>query len=128
MGLIWELLQEDRIHQADQAAWRAHVSARDAEWDILALEQEVRRLEERTERLAVAAMAMAELLRDRSGISEEVIEAKIREIDLRDGQPDGKLSPRVKRCGQCGRVTSPTRATCLYCGTPLPEESLLFPS
>jgi len=39
-------------------------------------------------------MAMAELLRDRSGISEEVIEAKIREIDLRDGQPDGKLSPR----------------------------------
>src|SRR3954451_25360968 len=128
MGRIWELLQEDRIHEADQTAWRAHVSARDAEWDIQTLEQKVRRLEERTERLTLAAMAMAEILREQGGISEEVIEAKIREIDLRDGQPDGKLSPRGKRCGQCGRVTSPTRATCLYCGTPLPEESLLFPS
>ena len=128
MGLIWELLQNNRIRQADETAQGARVSTRKARWDIQVLEQRIRLLEERTERLTLAAMAMAEILRDRSGISEEVIEAKIREIDLRDGKPDGKLATRVKRCGQCDRVSSPTRAACLYCGTPLPEESFLFPS
>jgi hypothetical protein len=126
MGLIWELFQQSRIRQADDTAFQADVAARGAQRDVRELEQRIHSLEEQTERLTLAAMAMAEILRDQLGISEEVIEAKVREIDLGDGNPDGRLTPRVKRCGKCERVTSPTRAACLYCGAPMPEESFLF--
>lgn len=89
------------------------------------LEREIRVLEEQVGRLTLASIAMAEILRDHLGISSEVIEAKIREIDLRDGKVDGTFHPSAKTCKQCGRVSGPTSATCLYCGTPLPIESFL---
>jgi hypothetical protein len=38
-------------------------------------------LEQQCERLNLAAMAMAEILRDRLGVSEKEIEAKLTEID-----------------------------------------------
>ncbi len=90
------------------------------------LEQEIRVLERQVGRLALASIAMAEILRDHLGISGEVIEAKILEIDLRDGRLDGTVHPQAKTCKDCGRVSGPMSTTCIYCGTPLPQESLLF--
>ena len=124
--MFWELYQQCRIHQASQDASEARASARSAGRSIEDLQRSVHLLEQQVERLTLTAMAMAEVLRDRQGISEEELEAKVREIDLRDGRLDGKASPSVKRCGSCGRVSGPRRAACLYCGTDLPDESFLF--
>ena len=64
-------------------------------------------LEQQVGRLALASIAMAEILRDHLGISGEVIEAKIHEIDLRDGKLDGMFRPSAKTCKECGRVSGP---------------------
>jgi hypothetical protein len=94
--------------------------------DIRGLEQQIGVLERQVGRLALASIAMGEILRDHLGISREVIEAKIREIDLRDGKLDGTFRPSAKTCKECGRVSGPMSATCLYCGTPLLNESFLI--
>jgi hypothetical protein len=92
------------------------------------LEQEIRALEQQVGHLALASRAMAEILRDHLGISGEVIEAKIREIDLRDGKLDGTSRRPAKTCKECGRVSGPMSAICLYCGSPLPKGSILIGS
>ena len=43
-------------------------------------------------------MALAEILSTQRGITDEMIEAKMREIDLRDGKLDGKLQRSAKLC------------------------------
>jgi hypothetical protein len=90
------------------------------------LEQEIRVLEHQVGHLTLASIAMAEILRDHLGVSGEVIEAKIREVDLRDGKLDGTFRLSTKTCNECGRVSNPMSATCLYCGATLPKESSLI--
>jgi len=84
-------------------------AARDAQ-------REVRDLEDRLDRLTLVCMALWELLKERGELSEEDLATKVREIDLRDGQADGKISKQVKRCASCDRVMSPRHQACMYCG------------
>ena len=63
--------------------------ARDLEHEIVVLRQQVGRL-------TLASIAMAEILRDHLGISNETVEAKILEIDLRDGKIDGTFNPAAE--------------------------------
>lgn len=76
----------------------------------------VRMLEERMDRLLLANMALWELLKDRTSLSEEDLKDKMQEIDLRDGQADGKITSQVAKCAQCGRTMSRKHRRCLYCG------------
>jgi hypothetical protein len=124
--MLNELFQLHRTAKPSETARNASLLAREAQTEIHHLLRRERDLEQQVERLTLAAMAMAELLRDRLGISQEDIEAKVREIDLRDGQLDGKLRPSAKQCGVCNRVGGPGRRECIYCGAELAEESFLF--
>jgi hypothetical protein len=90
------------------------------------LEREIRDLKRQVEHLTLVSGALMEVLRDQLGIPGEQIEAKIREIDLRDGQLDGKFQPPAKSCGACGRVSGARNATCIYCGAPLAQDPLSF--
>ena len=56
------------------------------------------------------------------------IGSKILDIDLRYGKVDGTFRPSAKTCKECGRVSSPMSASCLYCGTTLLKESSLIGS
>ncbi len=105
----------------DSATQKARRDTRD-------LEQEIRVLEQQVGRLTLASIAMAEILRDHLGISGEVIEAKISEVDQRDGKLDGMFHLPAKTCTECERVSRAMSATCLYCGAPLPKESFLLGS
>jgi hypothetical protein len=115
----WAKMNTKSAIALESASQKARRDTRD-------LEQEIRVLEQRVGRLALTSIALAEILRDQLGISGEVIEAKIREIDLRDGKLDGTFRPSVITCKECGRVSSPMSATCIYCGTPLTKESFLI--
>ena len=124
------LLLLGRIEQAKFDAADAKFSAQEAQLDAKQLQSRVRVLEQQCERLTLAAMAMAEILRDRMGVTEYEIEAKIKEIDLRDGRLDGKLSPKPdsEPCQKCGQTNAAIRRHCLYCGAALASSSVLFPS
>ena len=62
-----------------------------------------------TERLYLVVQAMWELLKD----------AKVQEIDMRDGRLDGQDSTQTDplTCRQCGRTILSGQAQCSWCGT-----------
>lgn len=126
--MLWELFQMSRIEQSNWTAGDAKYFAKEAQGDARQLQLKLRALEQQCERLALAAMGMAEILRDRLGVTEQEIEAKITEIDLRDGRLDGRFRAGSAPCEQCQRPNAGSRSNCLYCGNPLASESFLFQS
>ncbi|MEM1027252.1 MAG: hypothetical protein AAGJ38_04145 [Planctomycetota bacterium] len=95
--------------QAMGEAASARGAARDAQ-------QEVAHLEDRFERLHLVTMAMWSLLEEKLGVTEEELVAKVMEIDLRDGNMDGKVTRTVQTCTACNRPVHPRHQRCLYCG------------
>ena len=76
----------------------------------------VKELEARVDRLTLVNLAIWSLLREKTGLTEENLLERVREIDLKDGVIDGKVPRQVRKCEQCGRVMSARHTTCLYCG------------
>jgi hypothetical protein len=72
---------------------------------------------DRVDRLILVCMAMWTLLEESKQFTQEQLLEKIKEIDLRDGQADGKISPTVRQCPKCRRVMSQRHSRCLYCGS-----------
>ena len=109
MSFLWDAYQSSqisglnsRIDQLQDAGAREQAALRVAT-----------EMEQKIDRLALICRAMFELM---PGISEEQLKAKIQEIDLRDGQADGRMTPRGKRCPKCDAMMSPKFGRCLFCG------------
>lgn len=73
-------------------------------------------LDEKVDKLALICRSMWELLRDKYDLSDEILLNKVKEIDLLDGNLDGKVSIPPKACSKCGRPVSKRHARCIYCG------------
>ena len=110
--MLWDLYQSYRISKLEGRVADAETAkaqdgvARDAAF----------RLEEKVDRLALICRAMFELVHESSGITEEQLRAKIVEVDLRDGQADGRMTQQAKRCPKCEATMSPQFGRCLFCG------------
>lgn len=117
MDFLFDVYQQGKINEARQQAERAKNKA-----DRFA--DDIKSLERRLDRLALASQALWEMLRDAGHHSDEALAAKMQEIDLRDGSSDGKISRVVKTCTACGRNSNSKRLECLYCGTPLPDPNI----
>ncbi len=107
--MFWELYQTSQIHQAQSQAGRAELKSQQ-------VEERIRLLEDKIESLALACQSLWEIVRDNTAISQEQLERKMEEVDLRDGKRDGKLSRVVSDCTNCGRKTGRRRRICIYCG------------
>ena len=77
---------------------------------------QLRELEHQIARMMLMNQALWELLRERVGLTDQDLEAMVREIDLRDGVPDGQITNTPVKCPQCGRVSASKHYRCLYCG------------
>jgi len=71
-------------------------------------------LDRKVNSLCMVVEALSELLEEH-GISKELIERKVEEIDLRDGVLDGQNIP-ISSCRKCKRKTKSQRPICMYCG------------
>ena len=109
--MLWDLYQQIRIYQLDAKIDSVKGTP---STDGLARDSLVR-LEEKLDRLALITRAMFELMQS-SGITETQLSTKVTEIDLRDGQADGRMSPKPKRCPKCDAMISPKFGRCLFCG------------
>ena len=107
--LFFDLYQQRRINEAQDAAHDAGRKATD-------FQERVRMLEESVARLALVNAAMWSLLKDRTGMTDAALTARVRDIDLRDGVEDGKITPVVQSCAKCGRVMATRHPRCIYCG------------
>ena len=74
--------------------------------------------------LAMTCQAMWELLRDRTDLTDEDIEEKLQEIDLRDGSADGKMTSTVGECPACHRTVNSRHDRCLYCGVEISKDHI----
>lgn len=113
-GFLWEI-----FHQAQHVDEQLRTKATTLRQGKHALESTIRAAEQQIDRLTLAVIAMAEIMRDRLGVAEKEIETKIQEIDLRDNKADRKFRPRAKRCKACGRISAAVHADCIYCGATL---------
>ena len=73
-------------------------------------------LEERVDKLLLVNMAVWELLKERTSLTEDDLQAKVHEIDMRDGVADSKVTQQIMKCHKCNRTMSPKHHKCLYCG------------
>ncbi len=81
---------------------------------------ELRDVQEQLDRLTLACAALWSLLKQHGHAEEELI-ARMQDLDLRDGKPDGRLTPGPLTCAGCQRKAASHRETCLYCGATLPR-------
>jgi len=109
MNLFWNLRQSRQIGQAQSTADQAVSKSDQAKWDVFDLER-------RLDKLMLVNMAMWSLLQERTGLTEEDLIERVRQIDLSDGRADGKVRKEIARCGKCGRVMSKRHQACMYCG------------
>ena len=112
MRLLWELFQNARIDQGQASADNANVKTSAAERRIKELEAEV-------DTLNLAVMAIWELFGKANGLFLKDLERKMHEIDVRDGEADGRMTKSDLDCYNCRRRVAQGRRTCIYFGVTL---------
>ncbi len=109
IDILFDLYQQGRINDVENTAQESSRKATD-------FQARVRQLEDSVARLALVNAALWSLLKDKTGLTDAALTARVRDIDLRDGVEDGKITTTVQNCQQCGRTMAPRHKRCLYCG------------
>ena len=78
--------------------------------------ERVRILEANLAKVLMINEALWEILREKLGLTDEDLNQKLYEIDMRDGVLDGKNQRSVSECPSCHRKVSPHHPACIYCG------------
>ena len=112
MDLLIDLYQQGRIAQAQSKAESAVDRTK-------RLQEEVADLKRKADALTIACQSLWEIVRTRLSLDEQMMLAKMQEIDLRDGKLDGKIATKRISCPSCSRPNNTKRQSCLYCGTRL---------
>lgn len=80
--------------------------------------REIVDLEQRLGRLTLICLALWSLVQEKTDLKEEDLLERVQQIDLLDGTADGRVTPQIAKCSQCGRVMNPRHQKCIYCGHP----------
>jgi len=110
MNYIYDLHQgaqiRSNLQEAEDAARRANKA-----------ENLCEELLQRHEKMALVFQALLELVQERTGITNEELEKKVLEVDLRDGKADGRMKAQILECPTCGRNVFSKRPVCIFCGS-----------
>lgn len=117
--MVWDAYSLIKATGADYKAGNALNAAEKAQTHVQRQKEMIEHLYQHVERLSLASQAMWELLREKSNLTDDDIEAKMLEIDLRDGKKDGKIGTQIMECPSCKRKTNSKRMTCVMCGAPI---------
>ena len=80
------------------------------------LHEDYAHLEQRVERLTLICRAMWELLGKTNNWDDEKLFDRVKEIDARDGEIDGKIGADMIKCPRCGHPVNTRHPRCVYCG------------
>jgi len=118
MDFFWDLHQDRRIGDARAQAARGEARADEANYAVSSLQA-------RFERMVLLNMALWSLVKETTGLTDEALAARVKEIDLEDGRRDGKLQATIEPCPKCGKTLSKKHQRCLFCGYE-PEDADAF--
>jgi hypothetical protein len=111
MSFLWDFYQQGQISDLRENTSIRHERLANR------VDRDVERLQDRIDTLTLTNLAMWTLLREKLGITDEQLEARVRQLDLGDGKLDGKVSaPHVWNCEACKRPNATRHLHCLYCG------------
>ena len=102
----------------------AQRQAAGARSEAAAAQREARELSDRLERLTLVCNALWELLKEKTGATEEDLTARVALLDAQDGTADGKRNQKVLKCPQCARTMNARAPKCIYCGAERPIASV----
>jgi hypothetical protein len=103
----------------------AEYAKRDVAQTSARLHKKGLRLEAKIDRLALISQALWELVRAKADLCDKDIEARIAEIDARDGRIDGRITGRPANCPKCARPVHTRHRVCLYCGAAVHDGHLV---
>lgn len=100
---------------------QAQTDANSAKAKAIEAQAQTEELRHDVDRLLMITEALWTFLKKEHGYTDEQLVQAVTEIDLRDGQLDGRTTqPAAAPCPQCARMNSARRSRCIYCGSPLP--------
>ncbi len=103
------------VQAADQAAEEMAPSGSGGSYKQ-AKDFQTKMLYENLARAMLISEALWELLKEHTGLTVEDLHKKLYEIDMQDGQIDGKNERKAVQCPNCKHTVSPRHTSCLYCG------------
>lgn len=109
---LWDIGQDTRINHAANTAGKAEAKAERVNEELHGMQRQI-------DHLTLLCQSMWELMREHSDLSDQVLRAKIADVDTRDGKADGKINPQVFPCPACGANCNSTRQACTMCGEDL---------
>ena len=112
MSVFMGMANAYRASQASAAASSAQRAAGEAQ-------REAETVEAQLDRAMLVCEAMWSLMRDKLGVTETELLDRIVEIDLSDGQLDGKVKRPPVSCPKCQRTIARRFNRCMYCGQPV---------
>jgi hypothetical protein len=117
MSMFWGMAGRSaaRVVSGDSLGAEAAREARTAQADA-------REIEQRLDRTLLACEAMWSIMRDKLGVTDIELVERINEIDLSDGNLDGKAKKSAVACPKCNRAISPRFPKCMYCGQPIVQD------
>jgi hypothetical protein len=109
---LFDAAQNTNIRRARKEATDARDAVGDARLDIASLQRD-------HEKLKLITIALWELLKEHTGLTDSALRAYVEKVDEADGRRDGKAKPQVTRhtCGDCGHSIPTSALACAYCGT-----------
>jgi len=117
MNVFYELHQSARLGAAEATATRSASKVDD-------MARRVENLEEQLNRLTLINIALWSLLEEQTTLTEEDLTRRVHDMDLADGELDGKLHTRLQTCSRCGQTLSRKHRRCLHCGYEPPQTSV----
>ncbi|MBW3637430.1 MAG: hypothetical protein KY445_13360 [Armatimonadetes bacterium] len=109
LDILYDIHQNSKIGEADA---KASAGLRQAE----RTGERVADLEERLDKMALLNLALWGLLQEKLGVTDEELMRRVEELDLRDGQLDGRIARAPIDCPDCHRPLHQRHRRCLYCG------------
>ena len=100
----------------------AEASAQQAQRSAEHLETELQRMEERFDKLSLLTAGMWELLKEKTGITDDALRAIITTLETQRQQES-----QQNTCPQCGRAMLTRAHRCLYCDYRTPETDPFTP-
>ena len=113
MSMFWAM---NRVGSSMYAAAEAGAASRDA----AKANTKAAEVEAKCDRALLVCEALWTILRDKLGVPEQELVARVNDIDLSDGRLDGKVKKvNAVSCPSCGRTIARRFPKCIYCGQPV---------
>ena len=117
---IWNIVQEQQMgkmrRDSQDVKQTSEVMRKQAENIVISFER-------RIDMLSLVCQSMWSLLEERTGLTERDLAKRITELDLRDGQLDGRATKPPVECPSCDSMISRKFNRCLFCGYENPDTS-----